>query len=359
MINFTLRRIVVTIPVLFGILVVTFVLARLIPGDPCRALLGEKATQEVCDRFNHEKGLDQPIYVQFGVYVRDILSGDFGTSLKFHRPAMEMLIERLPVTVELSLTAFAIAVIIGIPAGIVAARYHNSFADVGLMVAANIGVSMPVFLLGILLIYVFSVLLKDTPLTLPPSGSLLRADLAVPFYTVYGWGVDKHTPGFGLLQFISKLRIFNALITLNMEVLTLAVRAIIMPAAALSTIPLSIIARMTRSSLLEVLGLDYVRTARAKGLSQRMVILKHAFSNALLPVVTIMGLQLGGLMAGAVLTETIFKMSGVGLSLYDSITSRDFSILQSFTVVIAMIYVSINLLVDLSYAFLDPRIRLD
>ncbi|HEC22029.1 MAG TPA: ABC transporter permease [Chloroflexi bacterium] len=359
MINYIVRRILASIPVLFGILVVTFILGRAIPGDPCKAILGEKATQEVCDRFIREKGLDKPIPVQLAIYMRDVVRGDFGESIRFHRSAVEIIVERLPMTVELSTAAFSLAVLIGIPAGIISAVKRNTIIDVIAMVGANFGVSIPVFWLGLMLAYVFAILLKDTPFWLPPSGRLSAGVVATPFYEVYGWEVAEDTFKFHLLEFFANLYIFNSIITGDWEVLGDTIKHLILPAVALSTIPLSIIARMTRSSLLEVLGLDYIRAARAKGLRERAVILKHALRNALLPVVTVMGLQLGGLLAGAVLTETIFGLTGVGRTLFESITAHDYPIVQAFTVIIAVGYVAINLLVDLSYAFLDPRIRLE
>lgn len=358
MTQYTIRRILTAIPVLLGVLAIVFLLARLIPGEPCKAILGEKATQEACDRFYEEKGLDQPILTQFGIYMRDILQGDLGESIRFKRPISEILIERLPVTVELGLTALTIALVIGIPLGIISAVRHNSAIDVTTMIGANIGVSMPVFWLGLMLAYLFAIVLKDTPLQLPPSGRLSPAISLTPFYEVYGWQVVDtiwETPA----RFVSNLAIFNSLITADWEVLWDAIRHLILPAVALSTIPLAIIARMTRSSMLEVLGQDYVRAAKAKGVTQNKVVLKHAFRNALLPVVTIAGLQLGAVLGGAILTETVFALSGVGRALFEGITARDYPIIQGFTLVIAVGYVAANLLVDLSYAFLDPRIKYD
>ncbi len=359
MATYIVRRLLASIPVLFGILLVTFILGRSIPGDPCKAILGEKATQEVCDRFIREKGLDQPIPIQFLYYMRDVAKGNFGESIRFHRSAVEIIVERLPMTVELSAAAFSLAVLIGIPAGIISAVKRNTIIDVITMVGANLGVSIPVFWLGLMLAYVFALLLKDTPFWLPPSGRLSAGVTAVPFYEVYGWEVAEDSLKYHFLEFFANLYILNSIITGDWEVLGDTIKHLILPAVALSTIPLSIIARMTRSSLLEVLGLDYIRAARAKGLRERTVILKHALRNALLPVVTVMGLQLGGLLAGAVLTETIFGLTGVGRTLFESITARDYPIIQAFTVIIAVGYVAINLLVDLSYAFLDPRIRLE
>lgn len=359
MLKYTIRRLLSSIPVIFGVLAVTFILARLVPGDPCTAMLGEKATLAVCERFNREKGLDRPIPVQFGIFVRDIARGNLGESIRFKRPVTQIMVERLPLTIELGLAALAIAVAVGVPAGILSAIRRNSLADVGTMVGANIGVSMPVFWLGLMLAYVFALLLKDTPFWLPPSGRLSAGVSATPFYQVYGWEVTKGTTTHRFLEFFANLYIFNSIITLNWKVLVDAIKHLILPAAALGTIPMSIIARMTRSSMLEVLGRDYVRTARAKGLAEKAVILRHGFRNALLPVVTITGLQLGAVFSGAVLTETIFGLAGVGRILFDAITARDFPIIQGFTLAIAVGYVTVNLLVDLSYAFLDPRLRFE
>jgi peptide/nickel transport system permease protein len=345
--------------VILGILIVTFSLARMIPGDPCKAILGEKATQEVCDRFIRERGLDQPIPVQFGIYMQDVLRGDFGESIRFSRPVTTIMLERLPTTIELSLAAITLAIIVGIPAGLISAVRRNSLADVATMVGANIGVSMPVYWLGLMLAYLFALVLRDTPFWLPPSGRLTAGLTAVPFYEVFGWQVEQGTLRFFFLEFFANMFVFNSLITGDWEVFWDVIKHLILPAVALSTISLAIIARMTRSSMLEVLRQDYIRTARAKGLLERLVILKHAFRNALLPVVTIIGLQLGILFAGAVLTETIFGLAGVGRMLFEAITARDFPIIQGFTVVIAIGYVLINLIIDLSYVFIDPRIRLD
>ncbi len=346
-------------PVLFGVLVVTFVLARLIPGDPCKAILGEKATAEVCETFMHEKGLDQPIYVQFGRYLNDMAHGDFGNSIRFNRPITDIFIERLPTTIELGFFALFLASLIGIPLGIISSLKHNSSVDVATMIGANVGVSMPVFWLGLMLMYLFAVLLKDTPFWLPPSGRLSAGVVATPFYEVYNLNLTEGAFWYNISEFFANMYIFNSLITLDWKTLDDAARHLILPAVALATIPMAVIARMTRSSMLQVLGLDYIRTARAKGLSNQKVILTHALRNALLPIVTVIGLQMGVLFSGAILTETIFSLAGVGRSLFEAITARDYPIIQGFTVVVALGYITINLLVDLSYGFLDPRIRLD
>lgn len=358
MTQYTIRRVLTAIPVLLGVLAVTFLLARLIPGDPCKSILGEKATEEACERFYEQKGLNEPITTQFVIYMQDILRGDFGESIRFKRPISDILIERLPVTVELGITALTLALLVGIPLGIISAVKHNSAVDVATMIGANIGVSMPVFWLGLMLAFFFAIVLKDTPFQLPPSGRLSPGVALVPFYEVYNIPVEG-TRWESIAQFISNLAIFNSIITADWEVLNDAARHLILPAVALSTIPLAIIARMTRSSMLEVLGQDYVRTAKAKGVRRSNVVMKHAFRNALLPVVTIAGLQLGAVLGGAILTESVFALSGVGRALFEAITARDYPIIQGFTLVIAVGYVGANLLVDLSYAFLDPRIKYD
>ncbi len=359
MTQYTIRRLLAAIPVIFGVLLVTFVLARAIPGEPCTAMFGEKANPEICAQFNRERGLDKPITTQFAIFARDMLGGDFGNSIRFKRPVLEILLERLPQTIELGFAAILLAVSIGIPLGIISALRRNSLTDVTTMIGANIGVSMPVFWLGLMLAYVFALVLKDTPFQLPPSGRLSPGANPIPFYDVYGWQLTADTFSAGLAKFISNFYIFNSIITGNWTVLSDGIRHLILPAIALATIPLAIIARMTRSAMLEVLGQDYIRTAKAKGLRQQAVVMKHAFRNALLPIVTIIGLQFGLVLSGAILTETIFGLAGVGRSLYEAITARDYPIIQGFVVVIAIGYVLVNLLVDLSYAVLDPRVQLD
>jgi peptide/nickel transport system permease protein len=359
MLQYTIRRIFLSIPVLFGILLVTFVIARSIPGDPCRSILGEKATVEICERFSRDHGLDKPIPVQFVIYMGNILSGDFGESIRFSRPVTTILLERLPLTLELGLIAIFLATLIGIPLGVLSAVRHNSTVDVVTMIGANTGVSMPVYWLGLMLAYLFALVLKDTPFWLPPSGRLTAGLVAIPFYEVWGTGITPESTIYPFVEFFANMYILNSLITFDWEVLGDSVQHMILPAVALCTIPLAIIARMTRSSMLEVLRQDYVRTARAKGVVERTVIRKHAFRNALLPIVTIIGLQFGTLFAGAVLTESIFGLAGVGRMLFEAITARDFPIVQAFTVVIAIGYVVANLVVDLSYPFIDPRVKLD
>jgi peptide/nickel transport system permease protein len=249
--------------------------------------------------------------------------------------------------------------VVGILLGIISALNRNSIVDVGTMMVANVGVSMPVFWLGLMLAYVFSLLLKSTPFWLPPSGRVTAGLMAPVFYEVWNWNVSETGFLSGLLEFFGRLNILNALLTSNWKLLGDAVKHLILPSVALGTIPMALIARMTRSSMLDVLGQDYIRTARAKGLARVEVVLKHAFRNSLLPLVTVIGLSLGSLLGGAVLTETIFGLSGVGRTLYEAITARDYGIVQAFTVVIAVFFVVLNLIVDISYAYLDPRVRLD
>ncbi len=359
MLQYAGRRLLLAIPVILGILVVTFLLARAIPGDPCRSILGEKATDEACEVFAENKGLNEPIPTQLAIYIGDVATGDFGESIRFKRPVAQIMVERFPLTIELSMTALVIALLVGIPLGVIAAMRHNSGVDVGAMIFANVGVSMPVFWLGLLLAYLFAFVLRDTIFFLPPSGRLTAGLISVPFYEAWGWGFQDGTVPFRVSEFISNHFIFNSLITGDWEVFWDAIRHLILPAVALSTIPMAIIARMTRSSLLDVLGSDYVRTARAKGAPERRVVVRHALRNALLPVVTIVGLQMGALLSGAILTETVFGLAGAGTMLFEAITARDFPIIQGFTVVIAAGYVVLNLIIDVSYAYIDPRIRLE
>jgi peptide/nickel transport system permease protein len=359
--RFLVQRLLSAIPVLLGILIIAFSMVRLIPGDPCRAVLGERATDEVCDAYFERNGLNEPIVVQFFIYFKNVIQGDLGDSLRLGISINELLISRMPTTVELTFAAIIFAVIVGIPLGVVSAYYHNSPVDVSTMIIANIGVSMPVFWLGAMLSLLFGVFLRDTPFFLPPTGSVSSTFPSEPFYIAWGLYMpevaDQDVNGF--LRFLAELNILNGLLTFNFPLIGEALKFLILPAVAVGTIPLAIIARMTRSSVLEVLNLEYIRTARAKGLSEAVVVLSHALRNALLPVVTVIGLNFGLLISGAVLTETIFGLSGIGKTLVDSIEARDYVVVQAFTLITAAAFVIINLLVDILYAYLDPRIRLD
>lgn len=345
------------IPVLIGIVVVVFFLIRAIPGDPCTAMLGERATVEACERFNEANGLNEPVFVQLGIYMKNIVTLNLGESVRFSRPVTQLIIERLPTTTELAMSALVIAIVVGVPLGIISARKHNTVIDSATMAFANVGVSMPVFWLGLMLAYVFAVVLKDTPFVLPPSGRLTAGVFSVPYYEAWGWHLQDGSFWSKFHEYVGNHIIFNSFITAQWDVWKDAVRHMILPAVALSTIPMAIIARITRSSLLEAMNKDYIRTARAKGAKESRVVGLHALRNSMLPVVTIIGLQLGALLGGAILTETVFRLAGIGTALFDAITGRDYAVVQGFTVLIAAVYVIVNLLVDLSYGYLDPRIR--
>ena len=357
MTRFIIRRLLSSIPVLIGILFLVFILVRVIPGDPCTATYGEKATPELCAQFAVRYGLDKPLWEQFVIYVGALVQGDLGTSIKFGRPVSDLLIERLPITVELTIVALLFATVFGITLGLLSATRRNSPVDVGTMVVANLGVSTPVFVLGLVLAFLFGVLLKDTPFSLPPSGRLSPGVTVTPLAEVWGLQELSGLPR-SVLDFLSNMYLFNTLVTAQWSEFVDAARHIILPAIAVGTIPLAIVARMTRSSLLEVLGLDYVRTARAKGLKERSVVVRHGMRNALLPVVTVIGLSLGAFLSGAILTETIFNLTGMGKTLFEAISGRDYVVVQGVTIVVAVAYLVVNLVVDVSYAFLDPRIRL-
>jgi len=355
MIRYIAQRLVMLIPVLIGISIVTFSLLRFIPGDPARVMLGEHATAEQVAEFRKRMGLDDPLPIQYIRYLGRIIRGDLGRAIRTNELVTTELAQRLPATVELTLGAMFIACLFGITAGIIAAYYHNSLFDLVTMVGALIGVSMPVFWLGLILMYIFGFKLK----WLPPSG---RITPGIPLPTipeVY----NIHLTGpvgekvMWLLNFLSNFYILNSLVTGNWVALVDCIKHLILPSLALGTIPMSIIARMTRSSLLEVLHQDYIRTARAKGLRERAVIFRHALKNAFLPVITVIGLELGYLLAGAILTETIFSWPGMGRLVVDRILARDYPAVQGSVLVIAVLFVFINLAVDISYAYLDPRIR--
>lgn len=357
MTQFLLRRILLILPVLIGVLLVTFTITRLVPGDPCFVMLGEHATEASCQQFRVRFGLDKSIPEQFVRYAINVAQGDFGNSLKDRRPIVTIIGERLPMTIELTIFAMIFSSTFGIILGVISALNRNSIIDTLTMLGANMGVSMPVFWLGLLLAYLFALVLKGTPLQLPPGGRLSAGISIIPLAKT--WGIQDATglKAF-LLALMSNSAILNGLITGNFKLVFDALKHLILPSVAVGTISLSVIARMTRSALLEVLGQDYIRAARAKGLRYSVVVRKHALRNALIPIVTIIGIQTGGLLSGAVLTETIFSLPGVGSRMVEGILNRDYPVVQGFSVVIALIFVFTNLLVDLSYAYLDPRVRL-
>lgn len=330
--TYLIRRTLESIPVIIGVSILVFMLLRLIPGDPAIAILGERATPENVEAIRERLGLNKPLPEQYVIWVSGLLRGDLGNTVRGNIPIANELRARFPATVELSLVAITLATIIGVPLGIISAVRRNSFIDTSTMFGALLGVSVPIFVLGLLLIYLFGVQLRWLPF-------IGRMDSSIQLETRTG------------------LFVIDSILTGNWTALQNAIIHLILPALTLFTVPLAIIARITRSSMLEVLNQDYIRTARAKGLGERPVVITHALRNALLPIITIIGLQLGTLLSGAVLTETIYSWPGIGKWLYDSIVARDYPIVQSVTLIIALIYVIINFLVDLLYAVVDPRIR--
>jgi peptide/nickel transport system permease protein len=310
--KYILRRLVQMVPVLLLVSLVVFSLLHLTPGDPATTMLGQEATPEAVAALRERLGLDQPLPVQYVRWLASVLRGDLGRSIRTNQPVTEAILERLPVTVQLSAMSILIALMIAIPVGIISALRRNTALDSGATTLALLGVALPNFLLAILLIYLFSIQLR----WLPPIGY-------VPLW---------EDPGENL-------------------------RRMIMPALTLGTALAAIIMRLTRSSLLEVLEQDYVRTARAKGLTESRMVRVHALKNSLIPVVTIVGLQIGGLLGGTVITETIFALPGIGRLIVDSIFRRDFPLVQGAVLFVAVAFLVTNLLVDLLYAFLDPRIR--
>lgn len=334
MVRYIGRRLLSLLPVLLGITLLVFIFLHLIPGDPATILLGERATPEQVAALRERLGLDEPLPLQYLAFLGQLLRFDLGKSIISGIPIAQEIQVRWPATFELSLSAMVVAVGLGIPAGVFAAVRKNSWLDNLAMSGSLLGVSMPVYWLGLLLIYLFAVNLN----WLPPSGRL-SVDAGLGFEPI---------TGFYLL---------DALLQGNLRAFQDALAHLILPAIAVGTIPLAIIARITRSAMLEVLSQDYIRTARAKGVLERWVIFKHALKNALLPVITIIGLEFGTLLGGAILTETIFSWPGIGSWIYEGILARDYPVVQGGVIVVAVTFVIVNLLVDLSYAFLDPRIH--
>ncbi len=333
MLRFLLTRVTLIIPTFVGMTLLAFLLVHSVPGDPIQVLSGEHAiSPERHARLLHEYGLDQPLSVQYLIYVEHVLAGDLGRSLITHAPVVDEFGQLFPATIELSLAAVLFAVVLGLPAGIVAAVRRNSVFDHGIMGASLVGYSMPIFWWGLLLILLFSITLGWTPV----SG---RIDVAFDVEPVTGF------------------LLIDSLLSGDADAFSSALSHLILPAIVLGTIPLAVIARMTRSAMLEVLGEDYVRTARAKGLGPLRVIGVHALRNALIPVVTVIGLQVGYLFAGAILTETIFSWPGVGKWLVDSINRRDYPVLQGGALLIGTTVMAVNLGVDLMYGLINPRIR--
>ena len=330
--RYAVRRSLTIVPVLLGVSILVFSFIHLIPGDPALTMLGERATPEKVAEVRARLGLDRPIWQQYVLYVGHALRGDLGVSIVRGDPVASDLLRRFPATVELAVAAIVVAIALGIPIGVASAVYRNSPLDSLARLGALTGVSMPIFWLGLVLAWFFGVQLR----ILPTGFRLASGSAFVPW---------------------TNFVILDALLQGDWTSLADALRHLVLPALALATIPLAVIARMTRASLLEVLSREYIRTAEAKGLSRRAVILRHALRNALLPVLTVVGLQVGRLLAGAILTETIFSWPGIGLWVYESIESRDYAIVQGVSLFIAVIVVGVNLLTDVLYAAVDPRIK--
>jgi len=318
--------------VLLGVSIVVFFMVRAIPGDPAQIMLGQQATQEQVQQIRENMGLDKPIFVQYGLFLKDALRGDLGDSIVTGRPVTTELLTRLPATLELTAFAMLIAILVGIPVGVISAVRQYSLLDKSTSVLALTGISMPIFWLAMILVVIFGVNLE----LLPFPGRL-----------------DPTTGITAITGFV----LVDSLLTLNFAGFWDGLLHLIMPALALATIPMAVIMRMTRSSMLEVMNEDYVRTARAKGVVPWRVVFKHALRNAMLPTITVIGLQTGLLMGGAIITETIFSWPGIGLYTYNSISSRDYASIQGVVLYAALLFVLINLLVDILYAILDPRVR--
>lgn len=332
MLRFIVRRLLQLIPILLGLSVLLFAWLRSLPGGPAQAALGERATPEAIAQYNELFGLDQPLYVQYLKFLGRAVQLDFGNSARTGRPVTTEFLERMPGTIELTLFAMVFAIGLGIPLGYLAARRHGTWVDSTSVIASLLGVAIPVFFLAYLLRLGFAVELG----WLPGSG---RQDVRMDATR------------------ITNFYVLDGLLTREWDAAWDAVEHLILPAIALGTIPLAIIVRITRASVLDVVNEDYVRTANAKGLAMSTVRRRHIIRNALLPVSTTIGLQAGLLLSGAVLTESVFAFGGVGSAIYDALFARDFAILQGFILMLAVVYVLVNLLVDISYGLLDPRVR--
>jgi peptide/nickel transport system permease protein len=332
---YILKRLFSLLPVLFGITLLVFGFLHAIPGDPAVVLLGERATPEQLADLRTQLGLDRPLLVQYLAFLNSLLHFDLGTSILSGIPVIDELKVRCPATFELAIAAMIVALLIGIPSGIIAAIQRNSWMDHLTMTGSLLGVSLPVYWLGLLLIYLFAVNLQ----WLPPSGRI-SVDTGFTFQPITGF------------------YILDAVLQQNSHALIDGLAHLLLPAVTLGTIPLAILARITRSSMLETLSQDYIRTAQAKGVPQFWVICRHALKNALLPVTTIAGLQFGTLLGGAILTETIFAWPGIGSWIYQGILERDYPVVQGGVIFVAIAFVLVNALIDISYVLIDPRIQL-
>ena len=338
MLRFVVRRLALMVPVLGGLLVMLFLWLRALPGDPARAMLGQRATPEGIARVNAQYGFDLPLHEQFLRYAGQILQGNFGSSTRTGQPVLDSFLLRFPATVELTIAAMVFAVALGIPLGYYAARHAGSLIDTMAVGGSLLGVSIPVFFLAYLLKIVFSIGVGPFEFLgfLPTSG---RQDVRIN------------------ATHITNFYVLDGILTREWDASLDAILHLILPAIALGTIPLAIIVRITRASVLEVLHEDYVRTAEAKGLTRRLIRRRHVLRNALLPVVTTIGLSAGLLFSGAVLTESVFAINGIGSYLFLAISQLDYAVLQGYILFIAVGYALINLLVDVSYGLIDPRVR--
>ncbi|WJY27665.1 ABC transporter permease [Sporosarcina trichiuri] len=334
MLSYIGKRLFQLIPVLLGMTFVVFMMIRAIPGNPAQVILGQQATPEAVAALNAKLGLDQPWYIQFFSYLKGIFTGDLGESMRTRLPVADEIWPYLAATLELALFAMIVAVVIGINAGIISAWFQNSWFDYTAMILALVGVSMPIFWLGLLGQWAFAIELQ----WLPTTG---REQVRDP------------------VSAVTHLYLLDAMLNGRFDQLWEVFKHLILPGLALATIPMAIIARMTRSSMLEVMRSDFIRTARAKGQKMFWVVYKHALKNAIIPVLTIVGLQMGMLLGGAILTETIFAWPGIGRYIYDAINYRDYPVIQSGILVVAFFFVMINLIVDLLYGVIDPRIKYD
>jgi peptide/nickel transport system permease protein len=330
--RYVVRRLLLLVPILFGVSVLIFFWIRALPGSPAEALLGERATPQLVQQLRDRYGLDKPVYEQYWAYLKTTLEGDFGVSVATHRKVSYEIKQRFPATIELAVAAMIFAVAFGVPLGFFAAKKYGSVFDHATLVGSLLGISIPIFFLAILLKYFFSVKWHLLP-------SVGREDVTLN---------TPHPTNFYIL---------DAIIARDWYALWDAIQHLILPAIALGSIPLAVITRITRASVLDVQNEDYVRTARAKGLAPLDVDRSHVLRNALLPISTIIGLQTGLLLSGAVLTETVFAWPGMGSWLRDAIFARDYPVLQGGILFLAVVFVMVNLIVDLSYGLINPRIR--
>ena len=332
MLRFVVRRLILLVPILIGLSILVFLWIRALPGSPATALLGERATAEQIEAINEQYGLNDPIYEQYWAYLKNLLAFDFGDSVTSRRPVVDEFLQRFPATIELAIGAMLFSIFVGIPLGFLAAKRYGSFFDHFSLFASLLGISIPIFVLAIILKYIFAVQLGWLP-TVGRISVLIELEHPTNFY------------------------ILDAIIARDWAALWDVIKHLILPAVALGSIPLAIIARITRAAVLDVQNEDYVRTARAKGLAPTIVDRRHVLRNALLPVTTIIGLQVGLLLSGAVLTETVFAYPGMGSWLAEAIFTRDYPVLQGGILFLAVVFVMVNLIVDLSYAIINPRIR--